>query len=195
MSESQKALLARTASLLKPFHPQKTLLYALIASVVVLAILYFAADLWDWRLSLAVLAMTIAYDFGKDGIVRFRTRRVLLRQCEHVLSRFPATEFYIPLVENQGGWFVVKPAGIAFEANSAWFVTYKQPLFSTVPQDSIRVPAGSEFQITAFDESLGKPWLSFKANLIARQMHLAVPNEPDLTEKIRGLAPHLQKEA
>lgn len=195
MTESQKALLIRTALVLRPFRPLKILLNGTIATVIVLAILYFMADLWDWKLSLLVLAMTLAYDFGKVFFGRWRTKRVLLAQLDHVLSRFPSTTDYLPLVENQGGIFVSKPAGLAFEADSAWFVTFKQPLFSTVPQDSIRVPAGTEFRILTFEDALGKPWLSFQAALLSRPMRLAVLNEPRLADRIRGLAPTPVKEA
>jgi hypothetical protein len=184
MSPFQKKLLADTAKTVNPLTLATFAVNVLVSSLIVLLFFWLVTETFDWLISGIVVGITAVYNVLRTMLNRYLNGRMMERQYAYALKKHPDITLYVPVFDTTSGIFQLKPTAIVFAGEEGALLTYKQPLFARLPQDSIRVPLGKDFTINALEIVPGKPFAYLTITLMTTQVKFGILQEASVLTRL-----------
>jgi len=194
MSDLQKQILSQTLQVIRPFRWKPFLLNGTVSATLVILLMWLLTQQFDWVIWTILILLTFVYLFFRDAFLQLNLRKVMERQYNYTLEKHHDITLYLPLFDNSRGTIIAKNAAIVFAKDACSLITFKQPTFSRTPIDSIRVPLGKDFQLSAMAVSPDKPMIFLDAFLMGTPFRFSIWKSPDIIAIIEPIIVSAKKE-
>lgn len=194
MSDLQKQVLTQTVQTIRPFRWKPFLLNGTVSATLVILLMWLLTQQFDWAIWTILILITFVYLFFRDAFLQLNLRKQFERQYTYTQEKNPDVTLYIPLFDNARGTLIAKNAAIVFAKDACGLITFKQPLFSRTPTDSIRVPLGKDFQLSAMEVAPDKPMILLDAFLMGTPFRFCIWKSPETIAIIEPVIGSVQKD-
>ena len=187
MTDYQADILKRTTQVIRPFRWWSFLVNVMIASGIVILLVWLLTSEFSWLISLAVILITFIYNLLKDRVNRIYMRKIIKNQYAFTYGKYPEIDLYVPVFSDATNMYRLKSTALLFHEDTCSLITFKQSFFAKYPEDSILVPLGKDFCLKSYEPVAKQPFGFCHISLMNTDFTIGVLSDIQLITKIQSV--------